>query len=64
MTDGRFHAVALGFYAGLGFVLALALAGCATLTQPPKSWPPQPSCAQDPTQLGCYPPLTDAKAPK
>jgi hypothetical protein len=51
-----------GFVLGAVFVLAsLAGHGCATLTQPPKSWPPQPSCAQDPTGPTCVQPIHDER---
>ncbi len=36
--------------------MALAISGCASLTNPPPSWGPTPNCIQDPTNPACPPP--------
>jgi hypothetical protein len=45
----------LGLSISLAFVFASALLplACATVTDPPPSWPNEPSCAQDPSQPWC-----------
>lgn len=59
---GREKAVVAVALALLLATFGAALAGCATLTQPPKSWPPVPSCAQDPNQPQCAPPIHDERS--
>lgn len=59
MTKRALGEILLGMVGGFAFIAA----ACATLTDPPSNWPKAPTCAQDPNQDGCFPPVHDRLAP-
>ncbi len=65
MKRGEFARwVLLSLFMPIAACVAIVVIGslnCATVTDPPPSWPTDPSCAQDPSGPTCYPAVHDEK---